>query len=476
MSAKLHHNTPTIFVIFGATGDLTRRKLIPSLFALFRGGFLPHTFRIVGFAHSEHNDAEFAHMMREVLVTHYGTSDALQAEITQFVEMISYQQGGFEDAEAYQMLAEKTIALEKTIGQCTNKLFYLAVPPMHYEVLLRNLAHSGMTIPCNDAVGWTRVLVEKPFGDDLETAQELDALLGNLFHEEQIFRIDHYLAKETIQNILTFRFANTIFEPVWSNKYIDRIEMVLAESLDVGTRGNFYEGIGALRDVGQNHMLQTIALLMMDHPGTLDAAAIRRERAAVLTRLQPMPHFLDHVVRGQYDGYRETPGVAPASETETFFHLRAMVDNARWRGVPITLTSGKALDAKETVVRVFFKKAPSFADTIEGYTMHTHRNIVTFRIQPQEGIDMTFFAKRPGLVGDMAPRAFGFDYRETENVTEPDAYEKVLFDCIRGDQTLFASTEEVLATWRFVTPILTQWKDVPLVSYAKGSSVDAIVE
>ncbi len=463
-------NTPTVFVIFGITGDLSRRKLLPALFDLHQKGFLPTTFRIIGIGRSTYTDEAFRAYVHDVIAEKHGHNVDTKA----FVSCIHYQRGDFTDAHAYRDIAQRLIAIDDTIGQCTNKLFYLAIAPVHYKGVLINLAHSGLTIPCSSDTGWTRVLIEKPFGSNITTAAELDVLLGRLFREEQIFRIDHYLAKETIQNILTFRFSNTLFEPTWNARYIERIEMTLAEQIDVGTRGAFYDGIGALRDVGQNHMLQTIATLMMDHPGTLDAAAIRRERTAILERMAIRLPLTENVVRAQYDGYRNVDGVAPDSQTETFFRITFEVNAQRWRGVPITITSGKALACKYTEVKVFFAEAvPCFC--AHTHKEHRHQNIITFRIQPHEGIDMTFFAKRPGLGGDIEPRQFSFDYRETYNISEPDAYEKVLFDCIRGDQTLFASTAEVMATWRFVTPILEAWHALPLHIYASGSTPEEII-
>ena len=469
MTHHTAYNMPTVFVIFGITGDLARRKLLPALFDLHRKGFLPSTFRVVGVARSAHTDESFRAYVHSILAEKYGT----ESDTAAFTSCIHYQRGDFTDAQAYREIAQQLIAIDETIGQCTSKLFYLAIAPLHYESVLTNLAHSGLTIPCSSDVGWTRVLIEKPFGSNIATATELDALLGRLFREEQIFRIDHYLAKETIQNILTFRFSNTLFEPTWNARYIERIEMTLSEDIDVGTRGAFYDGIGALRDVGQNHMLQTIATLMMDHPGTLDAAAIRRERTAILERMAVRTPLAENVIRAQYDGYRSVDGVAPDSQTETFFRVTFEVDAQRWRGVPITITSGKALSRKYTEVRVFFAEAtPCFC--ANAHKGHRHQNVITFRIQPHEGIDMTFFAKKPGLAGDIGPRQFSFDYRTTNHVSEPDAYEKVLFDCIRGDQTLFASTDEVMATWRFVTPILEGWSALPLHTYAPGSAPEEI--
>ena len=461
-------NVPTIYVVFGATGDLTRRKLLPSLASLAALGELPDRFAIVGFAGTTHTDESFRAYAREILTA----AGAESVVIDRLIARTFYVAGQFADATAYQTLAHKIIEVERAIGQCTNKLFHLAVPPVHYPVLLTNLAHSGLTIPCSDATGWTRVLVEKPFGRDLATATELDILLGRLFREEQIFRIDHYLAKETIQNILTFRFANMLFEPIWHKDAIDRVEITLHETLDVGTRGTFYDGIGALRDVGQNHMIQMLALVAMDHPGEFSSAAIRAGRAAVLARTRLMDGD-DAVVRAQYAGYRDAAGVDAASTTETFFRLRMAIDSPRWQGVPFILESGKALERQETAIRVFFRDVvPCFCG--QEHPSGRHPNILTFRIQPEEGIAMQFYAKQPGLGYAVEPRLLAFDYAHPGQAPGPDAYATVIFDCIRGSQTLFAATDEMTESWRIVTPILQDWQGTPLPSYAPGSDPDDI--
>lgn len=352
---------------------------------------------------------------------------------------------------------------------CSNKLFYLAVPPTSYASVFDHLAKSGLTIPCGGDEGWTRVLVEKPFGRDLETAQALDAKLGKLFQEEQIFRIDHYLAKETVQNIITFRFANALFEPVWNANTIDRITIRMWETIGVGQRGSFYEDVGALRDVGQNHLLQMLALTAMDDPKELAAEAIRSARLAVLKKLAVIPDdaLATQVVRGQYEGYRGEEAVAAASETETFFRVTAQVNTKRWRGVPFVLEAGKRLAENKVEIVVTFKEPVSCVCPAED---QHHQNELTIRIQPDEGIILRFWAKKPGLGMDLEPRNLSFFYKEKGDAELTDAYEKVLYDCIRGDQTLFASTEEVAASWRFITPILERWKTVPLELYAAGSA------
>lgn len=453
------------FVIFGATGDLSKKKLLPALFDLYTKRILPQAFRVVGFSRKEITDDEFRHSAREA-ITAAGRTHASEV-LEQFLQHLSYRQGVFETGSAYERLAEFLVETdEREYGGCSHKLFYLATPPRLYETILKNLAESGLTIPCGGAKGWTRVLIEKPFGSDLETARALDRMLGLLFKEEQIFRIDHYLAKETVQNVLAFRFSNILFEPLWSNRFIEKVEIRLWETAGVEGRGSFYDSVGALRDVGQNHMLQMLSLIAMEDPKELDATLIRKERARVLSALRPISAdaVREHVVRGQYKGYRETEGVAPDSRTETYARITAFVDNERWRGVPFFLEAGKRMVERKTEITVYFKRTetclcPPGAE-------HHHQNVLTFRIQPNEGIGVVFWAKKPGFATDLEPQELSFSYaRSAEAAVLPDAYERVLYDCIRGDQTLFTSTEEVEAAWRYITPILQHWQGMPLEEY-----------
>ncbi len=468
MNDSTQHNIPTIFVIFGATGDLARRKLLPALFDLYVQKRLPATFRIIGFADTAYTDASFQTYVHDVLAQN-AKRDA--TVIARFCTMVQYQQGLFDIPDAYRLLAQKMVTIEKSVGQCMNKLLHLAVPPQFYETLLTQLAHSGLTIPCSTQTGWTRVLIEKPFGRDLQTAQALDLLLAKLFAEEQIFRIDHYLAKETIQNILTFRFSNILFEPLWNAQHIEKVVIRLHETLDVATRGAFYDGIGALRDVGQNHALQMLSLIAMEHPGTIDATAIRRARANALAKTRV---DVTSVVLAQYEGYHATDGVADDSRTETFFRLQAVVDNVRWQQTPFIIEAGKALARNCTDISIYFTEVtPCFCAS--SHVGHRHQNILTFRIQPEEGITMHFFAKRPGLTTDIQRRTFDFNYREHDE-KEVDAYAKLLFDCVRGDQTLFASTDEVLAAWRVMMPVLHMRDDyAQIVQYTKGADPATII-
>lgn len=462
--------SPTILTIFGGTGDLSQKKLLPALFDLFRQGLLPNRFQIVGFAKSEHTNDEYRQFVKTALEKKMAGNEAMTGS---FLELITYRQGDFTEPESYKNLADHLIELEGGFGQCSNKLFYLAVSPGFYDTVLTQLADSGLTIPCSNDTGWTRVLVEKPFGKDIETAQMLDHKLSLLFKEEQIFRIDHYLGKETLQDILMFRFSNLIFEPLWNNKYIERVEITLHEDNDVSDRGAFYDGLGALRDVGQNHILQMLAAVAMDNPMELDPYKIRCGRAKVLEMLRPVTKetIVDNVIRAQYAGYRNEKDVSPDSSTETFFQIRAFIDSERWNGVPFYLESGKALGERLAEIRIYFKKTDSCLCPPDAE--HHHANILTFRIQPDEGISVVFWAKQSGFTSALEPKELSFMYNskiKRDDTRIPDAYERILFDGITGDQTLFTNTEEVTAAWNFITPIMEHWDTLSLLTYEKGSN------
>lgn len=461
---------PTIVVIFGATGDLCIRKLIPSFFHLYIKGMLPKNFRIVAFSRRAMSDAEYHDFVKNEQKRR--KLPELQGRLFQeFLSHVSYQQGLFDERESYKGLKKKLIAVdEHEFKRCSNKLFYLAVPPDLYQTILHNLAYNGLTIACSDGEGWTRILIEKPFGRDDETAMKLDQMLGKLFREEQIFRIDHYLAKETLQNILMFRFSNMLFEPIWNNQFIEKVEMKIYEKLDVQGRGAFYDSIGALRDVGQNHMLRMLALIAMENPHTLEASAVRTERHKVMKSLQPIEgkDVKKFTVRGQYKGYRNEASVAKNSQTETYFRLKTFINNRRWKDVPFYLESGKAMKESKAEIQVYLKESGAYLCPNDGGC--DFQNVITFKIQPEEGISIRFWAKKPGLVSTLEPRELAFSYNEEKAAKKTvDAYERVLFDCIKGDQTFFTSTDEVFASWKFVTPIIQSWKKSELLPYDKGS-------
>ncbi len=469
MSERLDFKSynPTILVIFGATGDLARRKLLPALFRLYRKKLLPPLFQVIGFSRQNLSDAEFQSMVKETLGKE--KSGSLEA-IESFRKMFIYSQGFFEKKSGYKKLAEQLGYRDNEWRTCSNKLFYLAVPPTYYKKILHNLADSGLTIPCSPEEGWTRVLVEKPFGRDLKTAESLDKLLGTLFREEQIYRIDHYLAKDTVQNILAFRFSNYFLEPAWDKNSIEKISFRFFEAAGLEGRGSFYDGVGALRDVGQNHLLQLLALFTMENPLSFDADSIRRQRAEVLRilRIFKKEEIKQFTSRAQYHGYREEKNVKPGSMTETYFRITAFLDTPRFEDVPLELESGKYLpESKVEVVVAFKHPSPCLCPPRKHY-----RNVLRYNIQPKEGITTSFWVKRPGPEMALEEKDFSFDYKSAfSEELFVDAYERLLLDAFSGNQTLFVSTDEITASWKFIDPILRAWKKnlVPLQFYKPGS-------
>lgn len=458
---------PTAIVLFGATGDLARKKLLPAIFDLAVRGCLDNDFYIIGFSRGRYTHEAFREYVKEILEAQNHEHD--EESINAFAQHCFYVKGNFDAKCDYKTLGEFLIKKDLTYNNCSDRLLYLAVPPAFYGDILTNLANSGLSIPCGGGKGKTQIVTEKPFGRDLESAVALDKQLSNLFNEGQIFRIDHYLGKETLQNILAFRFSNIMFEPIWNNKYVECIEIVLNENITVEDRGSFYDDIGALRDVAENHALQMLALIAMEDPRSFDADAIRKNRAAVLRALKkPTKTEVERdMVKGQYDGYQETKGVAIESKTETFFKITAEIDNARWRGVPITLMGGKGLQEKETVIRVFFKEAATCI--CEGARPDLiKQNVLTFDIEPKEGIEACFFAKKPGFKTTIEPKLLSFSYPEAKDALPITAYQKLLRAALNGDQTLFSSSEEIEAAWKFITPILEVWKDKDPIPYEIG--------
>lgn len=456
---------PTVLVVFGATGDLMARKIVPSLFHLSREGLLPPLFRVVGFSRRDWSDDDLRAHVKAILAEKYPSADALD----EFLALFTYQRGTFADESAYAELARFTADAAREWGTCTNKLFYLAVPPQNYETILGNLASSGLTAACSAEEGYTRVLVEKPFGHDVSSSKALDDLLASLFREEQIYRIDHYLAKEMLQGILTFRFHNDLLESDWNRETIERIDISLLETLGVENRGAFYDGVGALRDVGQNHLLQMLALVSMEQPAGLDADSIRAARGALLGSLRPLrsDEVARRTYRAQYDGYRQITGVDPESETETYFKLETVMTGPRWAGVPVTFESGKRVGTAplKRIVVTFRHRHPCLCGKAK-----THlRNQVIFTLEPNDTIEITFWAKRPGFDYEVEKRTFDFAlYEKTERLQYVAEYAKLLYDAVLGDQTAFVSTDEVRAMWAFIDPVIDAWREgaTPLETYA----------
>lgn len=460
---------PITLIIFGATGDLAKRKILPALIDLYCRDFLPDNFRVVGYSRkdlTDENYREFALNALDKKARQYS-----KESINNFLNNLYYKQGDITDLENYNDLSNYLKNIDREDNDCSNKLFYLAVPPNLYEIVFKNLAKSGLGSPCvqhNDA-RWTRILVEKPFGSDKDNAKNLDKLLGKLFFENQIFRIDHYLAKETIQNILTFRFANAIFEPLWNSDYIEKVEINLYEKDDVSMRASLYDGIGALRDVGQNHILQMLSLIAMEDPMSTKAEDIHKAKVELLSKVEVSKKDISEFIRGQYQGYKKHSGVVSNSKTETYFRMKFGIKNSRWKGVPFYLESGKALNDSRTEIKIIFKDKQSFVCPFDDIC--SYNNTLTINIQPEQKIDILFWVKKPGLNFGLEQKMLSFSYNSKDGAgldKVGDAYEKVLFDCIRGDQSLFNSTKEVATQWGIISDVLKLWRNLPLINYEKG--------
>jgi glucose-6-phosphate 1-dehydrogenase len=462
----MNTSQPTQIIILGGSGDLAKRKLIPALIDLYKQNKLPEIFTIVGLARTPRTSKEYQEFVAESLMKHEHSHTP--EEIKSFCEHFSYVSGSFDDTDSYAKLLKETEAFSREQESCTNKLFYLAVPPQYYETIFTNLNRSGLADICDEENGWSRILVEKPFGSDLETAQNLDKTLSSLFTEEQIFRIDHYLAKEAVQNILSFRFANTLLRSPWNKEHVKDITITMHESIDIQNRGSFYDGIGALRDVGQNHLLQLLALIAMDEPATFTADDIRKERAKVFQSLIPMTPdtITSQVIRGQYEGYIDTDGVEEDSQTETFFRFTAFIDNDTWDGVPFHVEAGKSMPERLVSIEIAFNDVAS--GPFETQSCHTAENKVTLTLSPEQAMHITLNAKKPGHGYQLESRTLSFTCNKEGS--EIGAYEKVLLDCISGDHTLFTQTDEVLASWTFISSILENWENVPLQTYKQGTA------
>jgi glucose-6-phosphate 1-dehydrogenase len=455
---------PTIFIIFGASGDLTKRKLIPALFNQSIKGCLPEKFQVVGFARRPYDHDAFRAQMLEGMKE---LADCVpdEKQWTDFSQRIWYVQGDLKKPGDFESLRS---FVEQLAGGPSDRLYYLATAPSFFPVVIQQLGRLDMA---REDDGWRRVVIEKPFGHDLDSAMRLNQAVHADFKEHQVYRIDHYLGKETAQNILYFRFLNTIFEPVWNRNYIDHVQITVAESVDVGHRAGYYDQAGVVRDMIQNHILQLLTLVAMEPPATFDADAVRNEKVKVLRAIDPVA--LDHSVRAQYKGYREEQGVATGSQTPTYTAARLFIDNWRWKGVPFYVRSGKALAEKTSEIVVEFEPPPHVMfDLPQDYRLTP--NFLSLCIQPDEGIHLRFETKVPGSPLETSSVDMEFHYqRSFAGQPLPDAYERLLLDVLHGDASLFTRSDEIEMAWKLVDPILHGLdgaaKDLGLVTYERGS-------
>ncbi|MEY3784577.1 MAG: hypothetical protein RLZZ230_899 [Candidatus Parcubacteria bacterium] len=459
------NNAPTAFVVFGGTGDLAQTKLLPALLDLFIRGALPDSFVVIGLSRKPLSDAEYQAFMKESVYRKGHNHE--ETVVNDFCSHLRYVSGSFAEIESYEKIKTALQEFDDSIKQCTNKLFYLAVPPQYYEDIFEHLHSSQAMKLCDNVGSWSRLLVEKPFGRDLETAQVLEKKLCSLFADEQIYRIDHYLAKNAVENIISLRFANSIIADSWKKEQIESIAIKLFETKDVSNRGSFYDAIGTLRDVGQNHMLQIFALLTMAPSDIHNPQALRQARAKALENL--LDQKLDEVVRGQYEGFSETTGVAPESQTETYFKLSFISKDELWKGVRVTLEAGKALNQQINEAVVTFRPIDT-CHCGSSDEIHEHRNVLRIQFAPTQNMRLSMWVKKPGFDFVLEEKEFELANEESNDVNSPEAYERVLFDCITGDQTRFVSGAEVESSWRFITPILESFSELPLLKYKVGST------
>jgi glucose-6-phosphate 1-dehydrogenase len=460
---------PAILVLMGATGDLAHRKVIPALYQLWRTNLLPHEFVLLAVGRREYDDETFREEIHASLELYSRVLPLDPAAWKSFAERISYQRLDFGDPAGFDTLATRLEALDVEKGTRGNRLYYLATQPSQFAEIVAQLGRAGLDHEHHDG-GWRRIVIEKPFGHDLDSAKRLNREVGKVFRESQVYRIDHYLGKETVRNLLVFRFGNGIFEPLWNRRYVDHVQITVAESLGIENRGAFYEETGASRDVLQNHLLQLVSLIAMEPPATFDANALRDEKVKVLRAiaLDPATAATD-VVRGQYGpgwvaankvvGYREEEDVDPTSETETYVAARLMIDDWRWSGVPFYVRTGKRLPKRATEIAIQYREVPHrlFRDA----AVDPDPNLLVIRVQPDEGIMLRFGAKVPGLGMDVRSVTMDFTYGSAFNVDSPDAYETLILDALQGDASLFTRADEVEEAWSIVDPCIDAWASEP---------------
>ena len=469
-------------VIFGATGDLTARKLIPALYNLARDGQLPGHFACVGFARRPKSHEDFRNEMQQA-VEQFSRSKPIDPNLWKtFKEQLYYVQSEFDHDKGYEELDSFLKKLDTQLGTKGNRVFYLSVQPSFFTTIVEKLSAHHLITPPDDTRQWCRVIIEKPFGEDTDSAMKLQQELTQHLDESQIYRIDHYLGKETVQNLLVLRFGNSIFESLWNNNHINNVQITVAEDIGIGTRGRFWEEAGMLRDIVQNHMMQILSLVAMEPPTNVKAHAIHGEKVKVLESIRPFDehHFRESCVRGQYGpgyingelvkGYREEANVNPNSKVETYVALQLFVDNWRWAGVPFFLRAGKRLPKRTTEIAITFHRAPGYLFSGTGALLDT--NVLVIRIQPDEGISLKVNCKVPALNNVIQPVKMDFRYSAYFGLSPPDAYERLICDCMAGDNTLFARDDEVMMSWKLLTPLLKYWQSQPandFPNYASGT-------
>ncbi|WP_026530433.1 glucose-6-phosphate dehydrogenase [Haematomicrobium sanguinis] len=468
---------PSALVLFGVTGDLAQKKLLPAIYDLANRGLLPPSFSLVGFGRRDWTHEQFADVVEESVRDHSRTS--FNPDVwNQLKAGIRFVQGGFDDGAAFDTLRDTLAELEKTRGTRGNHAFYLSIPPKSFEAVCQQLSEHGLAQ--GEDGKWRRVVIEKPFGHDLESARELNAIVESVFPPDAVFRIDHYLGKETVQNILALRFANQMFEPLWNARYVDHVQITMAEDIGIGSRAGYYDGVGAARDVIQNHLLQLLALTAMEEPISFDAKDLRAEKEKVLAAVTLPEDLGAHSARGQYaagwqggeyvNGFLDEEGIPEDSATETFAAIRVDINTRRWSGVPFYLRAGKRLGRRVTEIAVVFKRAPNLLFT-EGESEEFGQNAVVIRVQPDEGATLRFGSKVPGTQMEVRDVSMDFGYGHSFTESSPEAYERLILDVLLGEPPLFPRQAEVELSWKILDPFEKYWADsgTQPESYAPGS-------
>lgn len=470
---------PSALVIFGVTGDLSRKKLMPAVYDLANRGLLPPGFALVGFARRDWEDQDFAQVVHDA-VKQYARTEFREETWLQLQQGIRFVQGEFDDPEAFRRLRETVDRLDVERGTMGNHAFYLSIPPKSFPLVAQQLLDSGLVDDNPDDDRWRRVVIEKPFGHDLASARELNDSLEAAFPADSIFRIDHYLGKETVQNILALRFANELYEPIWNRNYVDHVQITMAEDIGVGGRAGYYDGVGAARDVIQNHLLQLLALTAMEEPISLSAEHLRAEKEKVLAAVRLPEDLSTATARGQYAGgwqggeqvcgFLEEEGMNPQSTTETYAAIKLEINTRRWAGVPFYVRSGKRLGRRVTEIAVVFKRAPEHLFT-RGQTSELGQNALVIRVQPDEGVTIRFGSKVPGYGTQVRDVTMDFGYGHAFTEASPEAYERLILDVLLGDPPLFPRHEEVELSWKILDPVEQYWAslDGPLEQYDSGS-------